>query len=60
MITNVDDDGKVVFGDCEFESGYLVHRNLTGPFGQCQPNKECNTTFTGGYSNNNYDPRFRG
>ena len=59
-VTNVDDDGKEVFGDCKFGSGYLVHRNLTGPFAQCQPSKECNTTFMGGYSNKNYDPRYRG
>ena len=44
----------------EFESGCLVYRDLTGPFAQCQTNKEFNTTFMGGYFNNNYDPRFRG
>ena len=59
IVTNVS-DGKMILGDCTFGSGDLVSRNLTGDFAQCQPNKQCNTTYMGGVFSINYDPRYRG
>ena len=53
--------GVAQLGNCVFQSGALVERNLHGPFAYCatEASGECNTTFLGGYKSENYDHRWR-
>lgn len=43
---------------CRFGNGDLVQRNLTGDYAACG-GKVCDTVFAGGYSESEYDPRYR-
>ncbi|CAB9515646.1 expressed unknown protein (Partial), partial [Seminavis robusta] len=45
-------------GDCLFRDGSLVSRTLAGDYEYCR-GEVCNTTFSGGYETQDYDPRFR-
>ena len=51
-------NGMVHLGNCiyglEAGAGSLVSRKISGPYAQCGPNKECSTTFIGGYYSMNY------
>ncbi|KAL7463939.1 hypothetical protein ACHAXS_004290 [Conticribra weissflogii] len=55
------ESGPDGLGNCYHEDGITpVNRNIAGDFAYCGGNGVvCNSTFTGGFSSSNYDPRYR-
>mmetsp|Transcript_5070 Transcript_5070/g.12091 ORF Transcript_5070/g.12091 Transcript_5070/m.12091 type:complete len:1346 (+) Transcript_5070:226-4263(+) len=60
-------EGLIPDGECTYDDGTVVSRELEGPFASCGPaegnatdNKVCSTTFIGANAYANYDPRWRG